>query len=277
MKPRIFWRLVIVLFLTSFSVIVGLSQTETKDTPQTKSIVPRNYRARINDTFVYNALRQIHSAQTTYNATVGNRNFAFTLQKLANLDFIDQVLGSGAKYGYYFTMSATDGSPSSPAFFMVTAAPSRYPKTYLRSFYLDSTGEIHGADKNGAVATVNDPIILICGDNEMAAIQSVRTIHSAETTYQATVGNGNFGTFQELYLKGLIDSSTARGDRCGYYLTLFYMNGTQSNLPKFYITTVPQQYPVSGRRSFYIDEQGVVRGADHNGQPATADDPPIEF
>ena len=37
----------------------------------------------------------------------------------------------------------------------------------------------------------------------------------------------------------------------------------------------PQSYRKTGRKSFYIDETGVMRGADKNGVTATNDDPPI--
>ena len=269
MTKQIFGRLIIGLI--TFGVFAMPSFAQIKNEPQTQSAIPPSLRTRSNETLVYNALRQILGAQATYNSTTRSGNYAITLQELADLGFIDQVLSSGEKYGYYFSLTAT------PAFFTVTATPRRYPRTGRRSFYIDNFGTIRGADKNGAVATVNDPVIIICGNNETEAIQSLRNLLGAEFTYQSILGTGNFGTLQELHSSGLIDSSTARGDRCGYHFVVVTTNGSPNNQARFFITAVPNQYGITGRRSFYIDEIGVIRGADRNGQPADADDPPIEF
>ncbi len=231
----------------------------------------------INERFVYHALRQIHSAQITFQSTIGSGNYAGSLQLLADSIFIDQVLADGIKYGYRFEMTVNQSSSTQPAFFKVTAVPRQYPRTGRRSFYIDLQGIIHGADRNGAAATKTDPIVLICGGNERETIQSLHVVLNAQATYQSTTGNGAFGSLSELHKYGLIDYLTSRGESCGYNLTLFTANRT-SNLPaSFYVTAVPKQYPITGRRSFYIDQSGIIRGADRNGQSATADDPPIEF
>lgn len=274
MKLQIFRQSIIVLILAIFPVI-SFGQTEA-DAPQTQNLISKSYLTRINNTLIYNVLRQINSAQGTFQATDGNGNYAFTLRELAESSLIDRVLGNNTRYGYYFVMSTTEQTSNSPAFFMITATPRRYPKTGVLSYYLDSTGEIRGADKNGAIATVNDPVILTCGNNETESIQTLRIIHSAEITYQSTVGFVSFGTLQNLYLSGLIDSSTAAGSRCGYNFTVTTADNPPQTPPSFHITAVPQQYPISGRRSFYIDETGVIRAADRNGQPADADDLPIQ-
>ena len=275
MTKQIFGRLIIGLI--TFGVFAMPSFAQIKNEPQTQSAIPPSLRTRSNETLVYNALRQILGAQATYNATIGGGNFTASLRELADLEYIDQILGNGEKYGYYFSVTAINGSPNNPAFFTVTATPRRYPRTGRRSFYIDNFGTIRGADKNGAVATVNDPVIIICGNNETEAIQSLRNLLGAEFTYQSILGTGNFGTLQELHSSGLIDSSTARGDRCGYHFVVVTTNGSPNNQARFFITAVPNQYGITGRRSFYIDEIGVIRGADRNGQPADADDPPIEF
>lgn len=45
---------------------------------------------------------------------------------------------------------------------------------------------------------------------------------------------------------------------------------------RYSVTAVPKDYGKAGRRSFYMDETGVIRAADRAGQPATADDPPVD-
>ena len=42
------------------------------------------------------------------------------------------------------------------------------------------------------------------------------------------------------------------------------------------LTATPVDYPDSGMRSFYVSEDGVIRGADKRGEAADADDPPIK-
>ena len=45
---------------------------------------------------------------------------------------------------------------------------------------------------------------------------------------------------------------------------------------KFEATATPAVYRKTGRRSFYVDQTGVVRAADLNGKPADANAPPID-
>ncbi len=42
---------------------------------------------------------------------------------------------------------------------------------------------------------------------------------------------------------------------------------------KYEATATPKTYGKTGRRSFFMDETGEVRGADHKGRPATVEDP----
>jgi len=41
----------------------------------------------------------------------------------------------------------------------IAASPEQYGKTGRRSFCMDARGKIHGADKQGRVATFEDPLI----------------------------------------------------------------------------------------------------------------------
>jgi hypothetical protein len=73
---------------------------------------------------------------------------------------IDADLASGKVGGYAFRYvvrpsPATDGAPS----FELAAIPSEYGKSGRRSFLLGGDGKIHAADKRGAVATPDDPVV----------------------------------------------------------------------------------------------------------------------
>jgi hypothetical protein len=79
---------------------------------------------------------------------------------------IDEALAAGEKDGYSFryVIVPTGGATSEPersktAGFALAATPVNYGASRLRSFFLDSTGTLRGADKGGAVATIEDPRI----------------------------------------------------------------------------------------------------------------------
>ncbi len=44
----------------------------------------------------------------------------------------------------------------------------------------------------------------------------------------------------------------------------------------FEATATPKEYGKGGKRSFFIDQTGVVRGDDHGGGPATVADKPVQ-
>jgi hypothetical protein len=223
------------------------------------------------------AVEKLSAAEATYVSVIGG-NYG-SLQQLATNGFIDSLLASGEKYGYSYTVTVTLYSPKHGAAFKVSAVPLRYGKNGRRSYYLDSTGVLRGADHQGAPATVQDPAISLCYGNEEMAIGSMRTIHSAEATYFSTNGaNINFGTLSNLAVSGLIDPYLGSGGKCGYSIRVINIaavpaTGTPAS---FRGLAVPMEYPSTGLRSFYIDENGVVRGADHGGAFATASDPPVQ-
>lgn len=225
------------------------------------------------------AVRLLHSAQMTYSAVYGSGNYG-TLSSLGQTQVIDPALASGSKYGYVFTVSVTFYTPTSPGDFVVTATPRAYGKTGRMSYFINTIGEIHGADKGGQPANVNDPYIDDCStgtvlQNERCTVSSMRALHGAELTYSATAGNGNFSDLSALAAMGLITPRLAAGLLRGYSFTVFTVPATPQTPASFYINSVPQTYPTTGVRSFYIDETGILRGADKHGEPANGQDPPV--
>jgi hypothetical protein len=233
-----------------------------------------------NERLVMNALRKVYNAQVQYQATVGAGNFGH-LAALRQVNLIDEALASGQKYGYYFTLATTNRSAASPARFFLTAVPRLYRKTGIRSFYVDHRCSLRGADKNGGQATLNDPAIEACvpaiiAQDEAQVIQALRTLHSAQATYQSTTGNGNYGSFPALHGAGLISIELASGI-FGQYIFTCQTNQQTSTAPALYkIWAIPLSYGETGIRSFYIDASGVLRGADINGQAPNGTEPPIE-
>ncbi|MFZ0785093.1 MAG: hypothetical protein WAM67_04850, partial [Candidatus Acidiferrales bacterium] len=51
------------------------------------------------------------------------------------------------------------GARSDPTAFELAATPESYGKSGRRSFLLDADGKLHGADKNGQMATADDAIV----------------------------------------------------------------------------------------------------------------------
>ncbi|MDQ3802046.1 MAG: hypothetical protein M3384_21685 [Acidobacteriota bacterium] len=234
-----------------------------------------------NERLVMNAMRAIYNAQVQYQATVGAGEFgSFISLRQANL--IDEQMARGEKYGYYFTLTTTARTASNPARFTLVAVPRAYRKTGKKSFYIDNRCTLRGADKNGGQATVNDPAIDACVpaiviQNEAFVIEALRALHNAQMTYQATVGNGIFGTLNQLYQAGLINAHVASGHYRGYVFDCTVNLGQPAPLPpSFYRSrAIPASYGETGVRSFYIDMSGVPRGADKNGHAADQNDPPI--
>lgn len=98
--------------------------------------------------------------------------------------------------------------------------------------------------------------------NEAAAVASLRTIASAETTYRSTVGEGNFGNMNDLISGGLIDPSFSSGRRTGYNYTLVKVDESAGQNPIFDVSVTPVKHGAdvggTGSRSFYTNEAGAI-------------------
>ncbi len=119
------------------------------------------------------ALRKIAEALKSYQTAYGK--LPETLDELGppadgggfspeKAGLVDADSAKGVAEGYrvrYSIVSASGGEDESErnkaAGFTLAAAPVEYGKNGRRSFLLDSGGTLRGADKNGAVATAEDP------------------------------------------------------------------------------------------------------------------------
>jgi hypothetical protein len=79
---------------------------------------------------------------------------------------LDSDLAAGNKDGYAIRYTITPAAGDLPeeeankaATFSVASSPKEYGKTGQRSFFLDSSGILRGADKKGGIATPTDPRI----------------------------------------------------------------------------------------------------------------------
>ncbi len=119
----------------------------------------------------------------------------------------------------------------------------------------------------------------------------MRTIHSSEAVYQATAGNGSFGSLTELMNQNLVDSVLGGGSKSGYTFACPDANvvdadpGPPAVQSTFFATAIPLDTAAvtrTGNRAFTIAEDGILRGtvqdyaaADHDEATDDAAWPPL--
>jgi hypothetical protein len=111
--------------------------------------------------------------------------------------------------------------------------------------------------------------------NEAGAIATLQTLFSAEATYQSTIGNGDYGTIEELRKEQLIDYVLAEGHRYGYLFRIRREKFSTESQASFELVAVPRTYGRTGRHSFYMNETGVIHAMDKNGAEANLGDDPV--
>lgn len=104
--------------------------------------------------------------------------------------------------------------------------------------------------------------------NEMIAISALQMIVNSEQQYKAQSKNGPFGTMQELVDAKLFPLTEF--DKYGYKYELTVVGD------QFEAVATPKEYGKTGKRSFFVDKSGVIRGDDHGGGPATVADKPAQ-
>ncbi|HVE58137.1 MAG TPA: type II secretion system protein [Pyrinomonadaceae bacterium] len=114
--------------------------------------------------------------------------------------------------------------------------------------------------------------------NEGSTISSLRTLHGAQSTYQTSVGTGNYAGstgstantdgLVDLNAAGLIDSALAGGSKSGYNFAgaVTLANPTSGTPATFFFTANPissSGITQSGTKRYCITQQGFI-GADPN-------------
>lgn len=131
----------------------------------------------------------------------------------------------------------------------------------------------------GIIAAIAIPNLLAArrSANEGSAASSLRTVHGANATYQATNGNGNYapgasdstawtgatGAGTILTNNQLIDSVLAQGTKSGFTFTYnsFQFSLTTPNPASFAVVAKPTQasgITATGTRNFGISTDGVM-------------------
>ncbi|HSE32161.1 MAG TPA: type II secretion system protein [Pyrinomonadaceae bacterium] len=117
----------------------------------------------------------------------------------------------------------------------------------------------------GIIAAIAIPNLLASrrAANEGSAQQSLRTIHSAQATYQATAGNGAYSAnLGNLHAQNLIDTVLNTGAKSGYQFGIYDQTGTGPTAvfgASCYPTTT-SGVSQTGTRRFGVTQDGVMRG-----------------
>lgn len=99
--------------------------------------------------------------------------------------------------------------------------------------------------------------------NESAAVSALRSVTSAQATYQATYGGGkDYATSgSTLANAGLIDSVLAGGTKSGYTFTFAGAASTSTSTSTFSVNAAPVTPSgifATGSRYYYVDQSGLI-------------------
>ena len=113
----------------------------------------------------------------------------------------------------------------------------------------------------GIIAAIAIPNLLASrrAANEGSAQQSLRTMASAEATYRATAGNGQYGDVASMMGQNLVDSVLGGGTKSGYNFTTNTAPAASTTV--FVIAAAPTTFSgvtATGTREFCIDQSGVL-------------------
>jgi hypothetical protein len=245
-------------------------------------------------------LRVLLSAERAFQNTAGNGEFG-DLEQLHSITLIDKALASGVVGGYRYTVAVKKSTLTSPPSVDLLARPIKYGKDSRRSFYLNESDVLLTSEvKDAAIADMRpfanasgakpppqviteappdgdgdgEEQALTIAANEAEVIATLRAIHSAQAAFKAKP-NAEFASLDQLVKQRLLAPERAALSQHGYKFEVA-IAASQPNSPSAYsVLALPETYGLNGRRSFYIDQSGVLRGADKEGGGADPKDPAI--
>lgn len=109
---------------------------------------------------------------------------------------------------------------------------------------------------------------------ETAVIREMQTIHQAQLQYYSQFGRyaaslADLGPKRNGQGSGLIPATLASGQKNGYVYTL------AGGADTFSVSAVPKTFDVTGTRTFYIDQGGIVH-FNRGTEPANENSPEIQ-
>ncbi|PYU05994.1 MAG: hypothetical protein DMG33_09490 [Acidobacteria bacterium] len=122
--------------------------------------------------------------------------------------------------------------------------------------------------------------------NERDAIRTLKEVAKAIETYRRTYTKlpgslSNLGPpakgASTSAAAGLVDAELAAGSKSGYTFRYVIVGASAVGAPARYaLAATPLVYGTTGRRSFFVDENGFIHGADRQGALAGPSDPRVE-
>ena len=131
------------------------------------------------------------------------------------------------------------------------------------------------AERERTPSESDDPV-----ENETKAVNAIRLISTAQVTFQAAgtktddASIGQYATLEELGAgdSPYLDVYLANGSRYGYAFRV--TTGNENGVPTFTATGKPVEPGVSGTKTYFVDETGVIRTRDDGGV-ADKSSPPL--
>ena len=255
----------------------GLAQTERREDTELVSLAGmfayafvNNFLVLSNDPATVRHVVDSYLKGATLSADIPFRNYT----RWQPHEVQGQVYVSGAFMENYKTWAATPEariSDEARAFFArLTTTPQ--PITYsLSNDGLGSLHELHVPKSilllslTGLASTANPPPTV---KKEREAMGLIWMIANAERRYKDK-NNSGYGSLDELLAGNFLTKEVVKSQDYKFEVTV---------TPEGYaVSAVPVEYGKTGKLSFFMDQTGTIRGADHAGAPASASDPPVSY
>ena len=114
------------------------------------AVAAKDYPVIMNENMAVYALNRIAGAQSTYKDERKKGRYA-TLEELMAEELLEKTFLENSEYKFELDVTGDR--------FEITATPKSYGKTGRRSFILDQTGTVRGADHRGEPAATDDPAV----------------------------------------------------------------------------------------------------------------------
>lgn len=94
--------------------------------------------------------------------------------------------------------------------------------------------------------------------NEGRAIKALRDLMRAETAFHDATGKGEYADLKQLHDEGLIDGVLASGLKDGYRFSIALKKSNLTSAAAVDLIARPEEFGKADRRSFYLNESGVL-------------------
>lgn len=105
--------------------------------------------------------------------------------------------------------------------------------------------------------TQQEPHLDVGARNEQVVIETLKLIIQGQKSYFER--HGRYATLDLLVAEGLLAPPLHSGEVSGYELALYVSSATQKRSARYFVIASPTDSGNGGRRSFYLDEEGVLR------------------